>query len=49
VFRTVDGALELIEIAPGIDLGKDVLQQMASGRGSPLTSSVWTSACSCRQ
>jgi propionate CoA-transferase len=28
VFRTVDGALELIEIAPGIDLEKDVLQQM---------------------
>jgi propionate CoA-transferase len=28
VFRTVDGALELIEIAPGIDLEKDVLQHM---------------------
>jgi propionate CoA-transferase len=28
VFRTVDGALELIEIAPGIDLEKDVLRHM---------------------
>jgi propionate CoA-transferase len=28
VFRTIDGALELIEIAPGIDLEKDVLQRM---------------------
>jgi propionate CoA-transferase len=28
VFRTVDGALELIEIAPGIDLEKDVLAHM---------------------
>ena len=28
VFRTVEGALELIEIAPGIDLEKDVLQHM---------------------
>src|SRR5262245_29497666 len=28
VFRTVDGTLELIEIAPGIDLEKDLLQHM---------------------
>ena len=28
VFRSVDGALELIEIAPGIDLEKDVLAHM---------------------
>lgn len=28
VFRLVDGGLELIEIAPGIDLEKDVLAQM---------------------
>jgi propionate CoA-transferase len=28
VFRTVDGALELTEIAPGIDLEKDVLAHM---------------------
>ncbi|MBT9432348.1 hypothetical protein JZM24_09810 [Candidatus Sodalis endolongispinus] len=28
VFRVVDGALELTEIAPGIDLERDVLQQM---------------------
>jgi propionate CoA-transferase len=28
VFRVVDGALELIEIAPGIDLETDVLQHM---------------------
>jgi propionate CoA-transferase len=29
VFRTIDGALELIEIAPGIDLERDVLAHMA--------------------
>jgi propionate CoA-transferase len=29
VFRTVDGALELIEIAPGIDLERDIMQHMA--------------------
>jgi len=28
VFRSIDGALELIEIAPGIDLEKDVLAHM---------------------
>ena len=28
VFRAVDGALELIEIAPGIDLEKDMLAHM---------------------
>ena len=29
VFRAIDGALELIEIAPGIDLERDVLAHMA--------------------
>jgi propionate CoA-transferase len=29
VFRAIDGALELIEIAPGIDLERDVLDHMA--------------------
>jgi len=29
VFRTIDGGLELIEIAPGIDLERDVLAHMA--------------------
>ena len=28
IFKTVDGGLELIEIAPGVDLDKDVLQHM---------------------
>ncbi|NIF52316.1 CoA-transferase [Burkholderia sp. Ax-1724] len=29
VFRTIDGGLELIEIAPGIDLERDILTHMA--------------------
>jgi propionate CoA-transferase len=29
VFRVADGALELFEIAPGIDLERDVLDHMA--------------------
>ncbi|MBV8184953.1 MAG: 3-oxoacid CoA-transferase [Hyphomicrobiales bacterium] len=29
VFRAVDGTLELIEVAPGIDLDRDILSQMA--------------------
>ena len=46
VFSAVDGALELIEIAPGIDLEKDVLGHMGFRPRVCRSSSAWTSGCS---
>jgi propionate CoA-transferase len=46
VFRLVDSGLELIEIAPGIDLQRDILAQMDFTPAISPPCRPWTRGCS---